>query len=138
MAPFRSEVFHIHEYLELCYPGGSLQVASALGSPIRRPHFAVRGDSPRAPGADRLAPAHLGFLPHADHAGVLRCGYACLSLAHEHQLRLLCDPRTDRPPKNFGRRSALRPSAPNDILRLRRIPPAPPLVRPATYVAPAF
>src|SRR5258706_10789629 len=79
MAPFLSEVFHFHQPGQLRSPGRSLQNAAALGSPIRRPHFAVYGDYSRAPSADRLAPAHLGVVPHPDHAGILRRGVARLS-----------------------------------------------------------
>src|SRR5258708_12355802 len=136
MAPFLSEVFHFHQPGQLRSPGRSLQNAAALGSPIRRPHFAVYGDYSRAPSADRLAPAHLGVVPHPDHAGILRRSVARLSSAHGHKLRLLRNARTNRPQKNLGRRGALSVGAANHIFRLHRSPQPPPLLPPPTPLPP--
>src|SRR4029077_1140842 len=106
-----------------------------MGSSIRRAHFALRGDYPRPPRPDRLAAPRLGLAPLSDHAGMLRRRVARVSSAHGHQLRLLRNARTDWPPQNSGRRSPLHARAIDDLLRIRRSPQAPPMVRPAIHLA---
>src|ERR1700676_4820587 len=118
VAFFHSEILHILEPLELRDASGSLQDAAALGSTIRCPYAAFHGDHSRAAAFDRVAPAYLGFAAHRDYAWVLRRCFARLSPAHEHQLRLLCDSRTDRTQEGFGRRGALRTRSAHDGLRL--------------------
>ena len=68
--------------------------------------------------SDWLAPAHLGSDPHRHHAGILRCGFARVSPAHGHQLRMFCDSPADQSSEGVGRRGALRTCAADDHLRL--------------------
>src|SRR5580698_5497351 len=61
------EIFHIHEPLELRYPGGSVQDAAGLGSAVRRSRAAFHGNYSRAACSDWLAAADLGPGANADH-----------------------------------------------------------------------
>ena len=104
--------------------------SSRLGSPIRRPHSPVHRNRPWPSLINRMGTPHLVHSAYRHHARLLLRRPTRLPPAHEHQLRLLCHPRTHQSEKDPGRRRHVRASHRHDRLRLHRSPSAPPLDRP--------
>src|ERR1700692_4088285 len=69
--------------------------------------------------------ADLGSAAHCHHGGIFLGGFARLSFAHGHQLRLLSPPRAHQSEKSSGRRGAVGTSPANDHFRVSRSPPPP-------------